>query len=131
METLRINSRDRLAGGTPDSCSFNLSQPIEGKWRLHTAVVPNSAAPVGGYGAEVTARLVVTVNGTRHSLTINNASVAPVRNEYHSISTLITDVNTKLATLSAGISVTRDTESNNVRLNKSAGVTVGLAKLPS
>ena len=125
MKTLRINSRDRLEGGTPDSCMFNLSQPIEGRWRLHTAVVPNSAAPVGGYGAEVTPRLVVTVNGTRHVLMVNNASVAPIRHEYHSIATLITDVNTKLATLPvANISITRDTESNHLRLNKPAGATV-------
>ena len=128
-ELLRINSRDREPGGTPDSCSFKLSRPIEGKWRLHTAVVPNSAAPVGGTGS-VEPLLVLTIGGTRYELPVRNLTVAPHRREYHSIATLIADLNTRLNVLTSvtlgigAITVTHDVESNHLRLNKPAGVTV-------
>lgn len=120
-EMLRLNSRDRVAGTTPDACRLNLTRPISGRWRLHTAVVSNTAAPVGGPGANVTPRLVVTVDGVRSVLMVENTSVAPMRRSYHSLATLITDLNTQLATLAGSISVTMDPESFMLRINKAVG----------
>jgi hypothetical protein len=120
---LRINSRDRQVGGKPSECIIPLNQPIKGQFRVHTIVMPNSAAAISE------PVLSVTIGGVLTHLSISGSPAGlPVRDRYYDIDNLITDLNAQLLALASapthGVVFALDTHSSRLHVVKNAGIEV-------